>query len=129
MAQTDRVESLLAAARDAEERCRRYSRQAALLDNASLILYISAAVVFGASLAAYLLYGSGYMPLIAAGLALWWSAAAARILYHNYDSKAAKAAEQACVYRKAARLIMEEREVKAKLEAAAGSGQLAYRAN
>jgi len=111
------VKALLTAAEDAEKRCRRYSRWATLLDNTSFVLYVSAGATFGASLADYLLHGGGYT-LLAAGLALWASAAVARILHDVYDRKATKAAEQACTFRSVAEVIAEIKKVKTWLKEA-----------
>jgi hypothetical protein len=113
---TDEVRALLAATEDAERRRKKYSRLAALLDDVSFILYISAGATFGASLADYLLHG-GYSLLIAS-MALWASAAAMRMLHHVYGRKATKAAGQACTYRAAAEIITEIRKIKARLEGA-----------
>ncbi|MFZ8811929.1 MAG: hypothetical protein ACO2PN_28000 [Pyrobaculum sp.] len=112
---TNEVRALLAAAEDAERRCKKYSRLTALLDDVSFILYISAGATFGASLADYLLHG-GYSLLIV-GMALWASAAAMRMLHHVYGRKATKATRQACTYR-AAEIITEIRKIKARLEGA-----------
>jgi len=113
------VKALLAAAEDAEKRCRRYSRWAALLGNISFMLYISAGAAFGASLADYLLRGGGYT-LLVAGLALWASAAVARILYDVYGHRATEAARQTCTYRSVAEIITEIREIRTRLEKAVG---------
>ncbi len=115
---TDEVKALLAALEDAERRCKRYGRRAALLDNVSFVLYVSAGVVFGVSLADYLFRGSVHLSLIAAGLALWASAAVTRILHDVYDHEATKAARQACTYRTVAEAIIEIRKIKTKLEKA-----------
>ncbi|MFZ8839834.1 MAG: hypothetical protein ACO2PM_13180 [Pyrobaculum sp.] len=114
----DEVKALLAAAESAEKRCQRYSRWAALLDSVSFVLYVSAGATFGASLADYLLHGGGYT-LLVAGLALWASAAVARILHDVYGRNAAKAAEQACTFRSVAEVIAEIEKVKTWLKEAA----------
>ena len=115
----DEVKALLAAAESAEKRCRRYSRWAALLGSISFVLYVSAGTTFGASLADYLLHGGGYT-LLVAGLALWASAAVARMLHDVYDRRATKAAEQACTFRSVAEVIAEIEKVKTMLKEAVG---------
>jgi hypothetical protein len=112
---SNEVKALLVATKDAERRCRRYSRLATLLDNISFMLYVSASATFGASLADYLLHGGGHL-LLAIGLALWASAAGTRILHDVYDRKAAKAAEQACTFRSVAEIIVEIERIKARLK-------------
>ena len=52
----DKVKALLAAAEDAERRCKEYSRRAVLLDKLSLAL-LPAFIVITIGLVAYVLYG------------------------------------------------------------------------
>jgi len=114
----DEVRALLAAAEDAERRYKRYGMLATLLDSLSFVLYVVAGVVFGVSLADYLLHGGAYMSLLVVGLALWWSATVTRMLHDVYDRKATKAARQACTFRDVAEIITEIRKIKARLEVA-----------
>ena len=94
------VKALLAAAEETEERCRRYGRVADMLDRLTLALYILAFVITVTGLVAHLLYGVSQA--IIAGLALWIAGYAAYILRDVYSSRAAKAARQACVFRRLA---------------------------
>jgi ABC-type uncharacterized transport system permease subunit len=108
------VKALLAAAEEAEERCRRYGKLAALLDRLTFALYISAFVAIAIGLATYLLYNTSQ--IVVAGLALWFAGYAAYILRDVYGEKATKAAEAACRYRRIAETIMEVCKLRAEIE-------------
>jgi hypothetical protein len=108
------VETLLAVARDAEERCRRYSRVASMLDRLTLALYILAFATVATGLVAHMLYG--LWQIVVAGLALWVAGYAVYILRDVYSDKTTKAAETACIYRCTAETIMEIRKLKAEVE-------------
>jgi len=104
------VDALLAAAEEAEERCKRYSRIANMLDKLTLALYIPALVTTAAGLVAYLLHN---IPQVAAaGLVLWTAGYAAYILRDVYSSRATKAARQACVFRRLAEAALEIEKLK-----------------
>jgi hypothetical protein len=90
---SDRVKVLLAAA---EERHRRYSRRAALLEWLYLALFASIAALLFFGGAVYLLYGYDHRPFLAAGAALWTVGYVAYVLHVIYDVKAAEAARQVC---------------------------------
>jgi len=108
------VKALLAAAEEAERRCRRYSRVADVLDKLTLALYIPAFVITVTGLVAHLLYGVSQV--VIAGLALWIAGCVAYILRDVYSYKATKAAEAACTYRRTAGTIMEIRKLKTEIE-------------
>jgi ABC-type transport system involved in cytochrome bd biosynthesis fused ATPase/permease subunit len=108
------VKALLAAAEEAEDRCKRYSRVADMLDRLTLALYIPAFVATAVGLAAHMFYG--WWQIAAAGLALWIAGYAAYILRDVYGDKAAKSARQACVFRRTAEAAAEIDRVVAKLE-------------
>ena len=105
---------LLAAAQEAERRCRRYSRVADMLDKLTLALYIPAFVATAAGLVAYLLHSIPH--LVIASLALWIAGYAAYILRDVYSGKAVKAARQACMFRRTAETVAEIERIMAKLE-------------
>ena len=107
------VKALIAAAEEAEERCKRYSRVADMLDRLTLALYIPASAVTVAGLVAYLLHGIQH--LVIAGLALWVAGYAAYILRDVYSSKATKAAGQACVFRRLAEAALEIEKLEEKI--------------
>jgi len=107
------VKALLAAAEDAEERCKRYSRVADTLDKLTFALYIPAFVATAAGLVTYLLYS--IPQVVAVGLALWIAGYAAYILRDVYSSRAAKAARQACVFRHLAEATLEIEKLKEKI--------------
>ena len=111
---SEEIRSLLAAAREAEERCKRYSRVADMLDRLTLALYIPALAVTAVGLVAHLLYGMPQMA--AAGLALWIAGYAAYILRDVYSYRAVKAARRACVFRRVAEIVAEIEKIKMKLE-------------
>ena len=111
----DKVKALLAAAESAEERCRRYSRRAALCDRLSFALYIPATALMLLGATAYF-YGYDYRLPFAVSVALWIAGYAAYILRDVYDSRAAEAARKACVFRRTAETIAEIEKIKAKLE-------------
>jgi len=112
------VSEFLAAARKAEERYKKYSRVADMLDRLALALYIPAfavtAVGLAVGLVAYLLYSMPH--LVIAGLSLWIAGYAAYILHNVYSHEAAKAARQACVFRRTAETLDEIKKVMAELE-------------
>ena len=108
------VNALLAAAEEAERRCRRYGRVVDMLDRLTLALYIPAFVITVTGLVAHLLYGVSQA--IIAGLALWIAGYATYILRDVYSLKAVKAARQACVFRRIARTVAEIDRIMAKLE-------------
>jgi small-conductance mechanosensitive channel len=112
----DKVKALLAAAESAEERCRRYSRRAALCDRLSFALYITATALMLLGATAYFFYGYDYRLPFAVSATLWIAGYAAYILRDVYDSRAAKAARKACVFRRTAETIAEIEKIKAKLE-------------
>jgi len=103
------VKALIAAAQEAERRCRRYSRVADMLDKLTLPLYIPASAVT----VAYLLYGIQHVAAV--GLALWIAGYAAYILRDVYSSKATKAARRACVFRHLAEAALEIEKLKEKI--------------
>jgi len=109
----DKVKALLAAAEDAERRCKEYSRRAALLDKLSLAL-LPAFIVIVAGLVAYVLYG--LWQVVVTGLVFWLVGYAAYILRDVCSYRAAKAARQACVYRRTAEIAAEIERIKVKLE-------------
>ena len=88
------------------------------MGNISFLLYIATGATFGVSLVDYLLRGD--YTLLVVCLALWASAATARILYDVYDRRAAEAARQACTYKSVAEIITEIRKIKTRLEKAVG---------
>ncbi len=94
---SDEVRTLLAAAEGAEERRRRYSRVAELLDKLFFTLLVAAAFVLAAGVVTYLLYSHRLLASI--GVALSISMYVALILRDIYRYKAAKAARQACELR------------------------------
>jgi hypothetical protein len=104
------VAALLAAAEEAEERCRRYSRVADALDKLTLALYIPAFATVATGLAAHMLYG--LWQIATAGLALWVAGYVAYILRDVYDLKSVKAARQACVFRHLAEAALEIEKLK-----------------
>jgi len=104
------VKALLAAAEVVEERCKRYSRVADVLDKLTLALYIPATVATAIGLATYMLYSMPH--LVATSLALWIVDYAAYILRDVYSGKAAKAARQACVFRRTAEIVAEIERIK-----------------
>ena len=108
------VEKLLASAEETERRCRRYGRLATQLDRLTLALYIPAFVITVTGLVAHLLYGMSQVAI--AGLALWIAGYATYILRDVYSSRAAKAARQACVFRRTAEAVAEIERIMAKLE-------------
>jgi len=108
------VKALIAAAQEAERRCKRYSRVADMLDRLTFALYIPAFAVTTIGLVAHLLYSMQY--LVIAGLALWIAGYAAYILRNVYNSKATKATRQACVFRHTAETVAEIDRIMAKLE-------------
>ena len=108
------VKALLAAAEETEERYRRYSRVADMLDRLTLPLYIPASAVTVAGLVAYLLYGIQHVAAI--GLALWIVNYARLILYVVSGYMAVKAARRACVFRRTAEVVAEIDRIMAKLE-------------
>ena len=108
------VKALIAAAEETEERCKRYSRVADMLDKLALALYIPALATSVAGLATYLLYNVQHVAV--AGLALWATGYAAYILRNVYDYRAVRAARRACVFRRAAEIIVGIEKIKAKLE-------------
>ena len=94
---TDDVKALLAAA---EERRRRYSRRATLLERLTFALHIPAFVATAVSLAAAFYGWWQAARLIGAmGLALWSAGYVSFILYSIYKHKATEAARQACTLR------------------------------
>ena len=110
------LRALLAAAEDAERRCRKYSRRADLMDKLSFML-LPAFVAITVGLVAYGLYG--WRQMLATGLALWFAGYVAYMLRTIYDYKAAKAARQACVFRRTAETAAEIERIMAELEKAA----------
>jgi len=107
------VKALLAAAEEAEERCKRYSRVVDTLDKLTFALYIPAFVATAAGLVAYLLYS---IPQVAAaGLALWIAEYVAYILRDVYSYRAVKAARQACMFRHLAEAALEIEKLKEKI--------------
>jgi hypothetical protein len=107
------VKALLAAAEEAEEKCRRYGKLATLLDKLALVLYIPAFVATVAGLVVHMLYS---MPqIVIAGLALWFAGYVAYILRDVYSGKAVKAARQACVFRRTAEAVAEIERIMMKL--------------
>ena len=112
----DEVKALLAAAESAEERCRRYSRRAALCDRLSFALYITATALMLLGATAYFFYGYDYRLPFAVSVALWIAGYAAYILRDVYDSRAAEAARKACVFRRTAETIAEIEKIKTGLE-------------
>jgi uncharacterized membrane protein len=115
-ASTDRVRGLLAAAQDAEERYRRYSRTADLLIRLSFTLYISALAVMVTGAVAYFAYGWEWQTAASVGLVLAVAGYVAYILHNIYFDKAVKAVRQACVYKTVAEAVAEIRNIRAKLE-------------
>jgi small-conductance mechanosensitive channel len=109
----DKVKALLAAAEDAERRCKEYSRRAALLDKLSLAL-LPAFIVITIGLVAYVLYG--LWQVVVTGLVFWLVGYVAYILRDVYSYRAAKAARQTCVYRHTAEIAAEIERIKVKLE-------------
>jgi positive regulator of sigma E activity len=107
---SDEVKGLLAAAEDAEERCRRYGRRAALFARLALALYVVAAVAYALTVAAYLLYS--WWQVVVASTALWTAGYASYMLHDHYSRKAAKAARQSCIYRKVAEIVAEIERIK-----------------
>ena len=99
------VKALIAAAQETEERYRRYSRVADMLDRLTLPLYIPAFVATAAGLVAYLLHSIPH--LVIASLALWIAGYAAYILRDVCSGKAVKATEAACTYRRTAETVAE----------------------
>jgi len=104
------VGALLAAAEEAEKRCRRYSRVADMLDRLNLALYIPAFATTAIGLVAHLLYNMPQM--VAAGLALWIAGYIAYILRDVYSLKSVKAARRACVFRRLAEAVLEIEKLK-----------------
>jgi predicted nucleic acid-binding Zn ribbon protein len=96
---TDEVRALLAAVEDAEERCKKYSRRAALLEWLYLVLLISAMVFLFLGAVMHLLYGYDHRPPLAVSAVLWIVGYAVYLLHVIYDSKAAETARQACELR------------------------------
>jgi hypothetical protein len=109
-----KVKALLAAAQDAEERHRWYSRVADILDKLTLVLSVPAFILITAGLVLYLMYD--WWQIFATGAALWFAGYATRVMHDIYSNKAAKAARQACVFRRTAETIIEIHKLKAKLE-------------
>ena len=107
------VKALLAAAEEAEERCKRYGRVADTLDKLTFALYIPAFVATAAGLVAYLLHS--ILQAVAVGLALWIAGYVAYILRDVYSSRAAKAARQACVFRRLAEAALEIEKLEEKI--------------
>ena len=107
------VDALLAAAEEAERRCRRYGRLAAQLDKLVFALYIPAFVATATGLFVHALYGMSQA--VIAGLALWVAGYATYILRDVYSLKAVKAARQACVFRRLAEAALEIEKLKEKI--------------
>ena len=104
------VKALIAAAEEAEERCKRYSRVADMLDRLTLALYIPALVATAVGLVAYLLHSIPH--LVATSLALWIAGYVAYILRDVYSYRAVKAARQTCVFRHLAEAMLEIERIK-----------------
>jgi ABC-type multidrug transport system fused ATPase/permease subunit len=115
-ASTDKIRALLAAAQDAEERYRRYSKTADTLIKLSFMLYASALAVMVAVAVAYFAYGWEWQTAASVGLALAIAGYAAYMLHDIYNGRAVKAARQACVYKTVAEAVAEIRNIRAKLE-------------
>jgi uncharacterized membrane-anchored protein len=111
------VKALFAAAQDAEEKYRKYSRTEDTLIRLSFTLYISALVAVIAGATAYFV-GWEWRSATAAGLALMVTGYVAYILHSIYADKAVKAAGQACVYKTVAEAVAEIRSIRAALEKA-----------
>jgi preprotein translocase subunit Sss1 len=94
---SDEVKALLAAAEDAEESCKMYSRRAALLEWLYLVLFISAMVFLFLGAVIHLLYGYDHRPPLAVSAVLWIVGYAVYLLHVIYDSKAAETARQVCI--------------------------------
>jgi hypothetical protein len=99
------VKALLAAAEDAEEKCREYSRRVALFGKLALALYMTAAMAYALSTALYLMHG--WWQIVAAGTAIWTAGYASYMLHVHYSKRAADAAKRACMYRRIAEVIIE----------------------
>ena len=83
-----KVGSLLAAAEEAEERCRRYGRLAAQLVRLAFALYVPASVATAAGLVTYMLYSVPHSAI--AGLVMWIVGHVVYILSGVYSYKAVK---------------------------------------
>ena len=109
-----KLSALLAAAEEAEERCRRYDRLAARLVKLTFALYIPAFVTTAAGLVAYMLYSVPHLAV--AGLAMWVAGHVVYILSGVYSYRAIKATRQACVFRRTAEAVAEIERIKMMLE-------------
>ena len=84
-----------------------------MLDKLSLAL-LPAFIVITIGLVAYVFYG--LWQVVVTGLVFWLVGYVAYILRDVYSYRAAKAARQACVYRRTAEIVAEIERIKAKLE-------------
>ncbi len=96
---TDEVKALLVALEDAEERYRRYGRRADLFDLLYLPLLILGFVFLLLGAVVYELYGYDHRPLLIVSIVLWAAGYLSYILHIIYNSRAVKAAKQACELR------------------------------
>jgi hypothetical protein len=109
-----KVGALLAAAEEAEERCRRYGRLAAQLVKLTFALYVPAFVATAAGLVAYMLYNAPHLAI--AGLVMWIVGYVVYILSGVCSYKAVKAARQACIFRRTAESVAEIEKIRMMLE-------------